>query len=76
MTTVDVGVGCGDLGGALIILGGRGSSPSALPGISPSGGEISGRPYRRFNRKRRKRRDVAACRSPPLRGRCQAGQRG
>ncbi len=51
-------------------------TPLCLPGISPSRGEIGKRLFHRFIRKPRDGRDLAADRSPPLRGRCPAGQRG
>jgi hypothetical protein len=69
----------GEVSGGCVIHGGRGARglpPSALPGISPSRGEIGRRRYHRFIRKRRDRRDLSTSRSPPLRGRCPAGQRG
>ncbi|CUX37822.1 hypothetical protein AGR7C_Cc60002 [Agrobacterium deltaense Zutra 3/1] len=50
--------------------------PSALPGISPSRGEIGKMLSRHFILEFRDGRDLAAGRSPPLRGRCPAGQRG
>ncbi|PNQ23541.1 hypothetical protein C2E26_11600 [Rhizobium sp. YIC5082] len=50
--------------------------PSALPGISTSRGEIGKRLSCRFILKLQDGRDIAADRSPPLRGRCPAGQRG
>ncbi|CUX55839.1 hypothetical protein AGR7C_Lc210030 [Agrobacterium deltaense Zutra 3/1] len=56
--------------------GAWGLPPSALPGISPSRGEIGKRLFHRFIRKLPDVRDFAADRSPPLRGRCPAGQRG
>ncbi|CUX31557.1 conserved hypothetical protein [Agrobacterium deltaense Zutra 3/1] len=53
-----------------------GSPPSALPGISPSRGEID--PWQPLGYIERfgKSEEHASRRSPPLRGRCPAGQRG
>ncbi|CUX11679.1 conserved hypothetical protein [Agrobacterium deltaense RV3] len=54
----------------------RGSPPSVLPDISPSRGEID--PWQPLSHIERlgKSGEHAPCRSPPLRGRCPAGQRG
>ncbi|CUX45826.1 hypothetical protein AGR8A_Lc20364 [Agrobacterium fabrum str. J-07] len=57
-------------------VGGRGYPPSALPGISPSRGEIGKKRGHHFNLRRQDGLGLATCRSPPLRGRCPAGQRG
>ncbi|CAD0211445.1 hypothetical protein AGRHK599_LOCUS1385 [Rhizobium rhizogenes] len=73
VTGGEVSGGCAIHGGAEV----RGAlPPSALPGISPSRGEIGKRPSSRFILKLQDGRDIAADRSPPLRGRCPAGQRG
>ncbi len=53
-----------------------GHTPSALPGISPLKGEIGKRLSHHFILGLRDGRNFAADRSPPLRGRCPAGQRG
>jgi hypothetical protein len=50
--------------------------PSALPGISPTRGEIGKTHLYCFNLQLCVGRDRAADRSPPLWGRCPAGQRG
>ncbi len=50
--------------------------PSALPGISPTGGEIGKAIQRRFIRNVKEGREAAIGQSPHLWGRCPAGQRG
>ncbi|CDZ48284.1 CycL protein [Neorhizobium galegae bv. orientalis] len=54
----------------------RTSPPSALPGISPSRGEIDSLPCPAPSKRRDWSNVGASCQSPPLRGRCPAGQRG
>ncbi|UHS60196.1 thiol oxidoreductase [Agrobacterium vaccinii] len=53
-----------------------GLTPSVLPDISPTGGEIGQSHALRFIRDVEDVEEVAACRSPHLWGRCPAGQRG
>ena len=50
--------------------------PSALPGISPTGGEIGKRPDHGSHRHVAVRQAPHSIQSPPLWGRCPAGQRG
>ncbi|WP_288426686.1 precorrin-3B synthase [uncultured Agrobacterium sp.] len=63
-------------GARLLDVGGCGSPPSVLPDISPSRGEIGKTHASHPIQTPLESREAFASQSPPLRGRCPAGQRG